>query len=63
MLLSIILFSRWDLSAVDLLPEYMKLCYRALLDAYSEFEKDLASKGILYGLPFAKESVSSFQLL
>ncbi|KAK9209502.1 hypothetical protein WN944_001868 [Citrus x changshan-huyou] len=48
---------RWDLSAIDLLPEYMRLCYRALLDAYSEFEKDLASKGILYGLPFAKESM------
>ncbi|KAH9803246.1 alpha-terpineol synthase [Citrus sinensis] len=48
---------RWDLSAIDLLPEYMKLCYSALLDAYSEFEKDLASKGILYGLPFAKESM------
>ncbi|KAK9209505.1 hypothetical protein WN944_001872 [Citrus x changshan-huyou] len=33
----------------------MKMCYRALMDAYSEFEKDLTSNGMLYGLPFAKE--------
>ncbi|KAK9209507.1 hypothetical protein WN944_001874 [Citrus x changshan-huyou] len=45
----------WDIDAIDLLPEHMKMCYRALMDAYSEFEKDLTSNGMLYGLPFAKE--------
>nr|BAP74389.1 delta-elemene synthase [Citrus jambhiri] len=50
---------RWDISAIDELPEYMKLCYRALLDVYSEAEKDLASQGKLYHLHYAKEAMKN----
>ncbi|KAK9209524.1 hypothetical protein WN944_001891 [Citrus x changshan-huyou] len=50
---------RWDISAIDQLPEYMKLCYRALLDVYSEAEKDLASQGKLYHLHYAKEAMKN----
>ncbi|KAK1372170.1 (+)-delta-cadinene synthase [Heracleum sosnowskyi] len=29
---------RWDTRDLDLLPDYMKVCYQALLDTYSEME-------------------------
>ncbi|KAK1368317.1 (+)-delta-cadinene synthase [Heracleum sosnowskyi] len=32
---------RWDTNALDLLPDYMKVCYQALLNTYSEMEKVL----------------------
>ena len=54
-------FLRWDINAIDQLPEYMKLCYRALIDVYNELEKDLASQGKLYRLHYAKEAVSTPQ--
>ena len=49
---------RWDISAIDQLPEYMKLCYEALLDVYKENERDFASEGKLFRLDYAKEAVS-----
>ncbi|KAH9743950.1 alpha-humulene/(-)-(E)-beta-caryophyllene synthase [Citrus sinensis] len=51
--------SRWDINAIDQLPEYMKLCYGALIDVYSEAEKDLASQGKLYRLHYAKEAMKN----
>nr|GMD74171.1 (-)-germacrene D synthase-like [Ipomoea batatas] len=36
--------TRWDPSVVNELPEYMRLCYVALLDVYAEIEKELAVK-------------------
>ncbi|KAK0598882.1 hypothetical protein LWI29_000321 [Acer saccharum] len=48
---------RWDISAIDQLPEYMKCCYEALLDVYSENEKDFACKGKLYRLDYAKDAM------
>ncbi|KAH9743948.1 alpha-humulene/(-)-(E)-beta-caryophyllene synthase [Citrus sinensis] len=50
---------RWDINAIDQLPEYMKLCYGALIDVYSEAEKDLASQGKLYRLHYAKEAMKN----
>ncbi|KAH9743793.1 alpha-humulene/(-)-(E)-beta-caryophyllene synthase [Citrus sinensis] len=50
---------RWDINAIDQLPEYMKLCYRALIDVYNEVEKDLASQGKLYRLHYAKEAMKN----
>ncbi|KAJ0044678.1 hypothetical protein Pint_04339 [Pistacia integerrima] len=50
---------RWDVSAMDQLPGYMKLCYQALLDVYSETEKDMANQGRLYRLHFAKEAMKT----
>ncbi|XP_052289130.1 (-)-germacrene D synthase isoform X1 [Citrus sinensis] len=50
---------RWDISAIDQLPEYMKLCYRALLDVFSEAEKDLAPQGKSYRLYYAKEAMKN----
>ncbi|XP_024044718.1 (-)-germacrene D synthase-like [Citrus clementina] len=50
---------RWDINAIDQLPEYMKLCYRALINVYSEVEKDLASQAKLYRLHYAKEAMKN----
>ncbi|KAL4619300.1 hypothetical protein ACB092_06G069100 [Castanea dentata] len=32
---------RWDISAIDQLSEYMKVCYQALLDVYYEMEEKI----------------------
>nr|XP_011458432.1 PREDICTED: (-)-germacrene D synthase-like isoform X2 [Fragaria vesca subsp. vesca]XP_011458435.1 PREDICTED: (-)-germacrene D synthase-like isoform X2 [Fragaria vesca subsp. vesca] len=48
---------RWDISAMDVLPEYMKFCYEALLDVYAEAEQGLASEGKSYRIDYAKEAM------
>ncbi|EXB50920.1 (-)-germacrene D synthase [Morus notabilis] len=49
---------RWDVSAMDKLPEYMKVCYKALLNVYDEIEENLATEdGKLYRLDYAKEAM------
>ncbi|CAN6576178.1 unnamed protein product [Malus baccata var. baccata] len=47
---------RWHFSAMDQLPEYMKVCYRALLDIYSEIHEKLAHEGKLYPMHHAREA-------
>ncbi|BFG29334.1 hypothetical protein CerSpe_156090 [Prunus speciosa] len=48
---------RWDISAMDHLPEYMKVCYQALLDVYVEIEENLANEGNLYRIHYARETM------
>ncbi|KAM7468990.1 hypothetical protein LguiA_007173 [Lonicera macranthoides] len=48
---------RWDTSALDQLPEYMTLCYQALLDVYTEMEENLSEDGTSYGVHHAKEAM------
>ncbi|PQP94756.1 terpene synthase [Prunus yedoensis var. nudiflora] len=48
---------RWDISAMDHLPEYMKICYQALLDVYVEIEENLANEGNLYSIHYAREAM------
>ena len=43
---------------MEILPEYMKICYQALLDVYTEMEDKLANEGNLYAIHYARESVS-----
>ncbi|KAK9275730.1 hypothetical protein L1049_022998 [Liquidambar formosana] len=50
---------RWDMSAIDQLPEYMKLSYRALLDVYCEIEEEMAKEGRSYRVHFAKETMKN----
>nr|A0A140KFG9.1 RecName: Full=Hedycaryol synthase; AltName: Full=(2E,6E)-hedycaryol synthase; AltName: Full=Terpene synthase 1; Short=CbTps1 [Camellia brevistyla]BAU68096.1 hedycaryol synthase [Camellia brevistyla] len=47
---------RWDASAMDELPDYMKTLYRALLNVYDEVERDLAKQGRAYGVHHSKEA-------
>ncbi|RVW37312.1 (-)-germacrene D synthase [Vitis vinifera] len=51
------LIFRWDISVIDQLPEYMRVCYRALLDVYSEIEEEMAKEGRSYRFYYAKEAV------
>ncbi|XP_044496681.1 (-)-germacrene D synthase-like [Mangifera indica] len=50
---------RWDMSVIDQLPDYMKLCYKALLDIYNEIESEMTNQKKLYRLDFAKEAMKS----
>ncbi|PRQ33701.1 putative lyase [Rosa chinensis] len=47
---------RWDVCAIDPLPDYMKVCYKALLEAYTEIEEQLAKEGKLYRIHYAREA-------
>ncbi|XP_050371154.1 (-)-germacrene D synthase-like [Argentina anserina] len=55
---------RWDISAVDQLPGYMRVCYEALLNTYSEIEENmcteieeqLPNKGNLSRVHYAREA-------
>nr|GME15966.1 (E,E)-germacrene B synthase-like isoform X2 [Ipomoea batatas] len=53
------IFTRWDATAVNELPEYMKICYMALLDVYAEMEKELAETGELYRIDYAKTEMKN----
>ncbi|KAK7824433.1 (-)-germacrene d synthase [Quercus suber] len=44
---------RWDINCVDQIPEYMKLCYKALLDVYEEIEDEMSKEGRSYLVYFA----------
>uniref|UniRef100_A0A7N2M889 Uncharacterized protein n=1 Tax=Quercus lobata TaxID=97700 RepID=A0A7N2M889_QUELO len=46
---------RWDISATDQLPEYMKVCYKALLDVYCEMEEKIG-EGRSYRIRHAIEA-------
>jgi len=53
------LTSRWDVSAIDGLPPYMKSCYLAILGVYAEMEEELAKRGESYRVDYAKNEVIS----
>ncbi|KAJ0096526.1 hypothetical protein Patl1_27260 [Pistacia atlantica] len=47
---------RWDISAIDQLPDYMQITYATLLDVYNEIETEMTSKGQLYPPSLCKRS-------
>ncbi|KAK4739454.1 hypothetical protein R3W88_003151 [Solanum pinnatisectum] len=48
-------FIRWDISQIDRLPEYMKVSFKALLDLYEDYEKELSKDGRSDVVHYAKE--------
>ncbi|GFS29275.1 terpenoid cyclases/Protein prenyltransferases superfamily protein [Actinidia rufa] len=50
---------RWEISALDKLPEYMKLCYQALLDIYSMIDEEMAKQGGSYRVDYAKSEMKN----
>nr|XP_015902223.2 terpene synthase 1-like [Ziziphus jujuba var. spinosa] len=48
---------RWDISAIDVLPDYMKFLYQAILDIYSDIEEHTTKEGRSYCVHYAKEAV------
>ncbi|KAL3844077.1 hypothetical protein ACJIZ3_001480 [Penstemon smallii] len=49
--------SRWDIKEMDRLPEYMKICYRALLDLYDEYDEELRQQGRSFAVHYAKSAM------
>ncbi|KAJ6301027.1 hypothetical protein OIU77_015351 [Salix suchowensis] len=49
---------RWEITAVDQLPQYMKVAYKALLDVYTEIEEAMVNEERSYRVYYAKEAVS-----
>ncbi|KDP36233.1 hypothetical protein JCGZ_09953 [Jatropha curcas] len=47
----------WDIACMDQLPEYMKLCYMALLDIYDEMERELSEQGSSSYIHYAKDEM------
>ncbi|KAG5546367.1 hypothetical protein RHGRI_018520 [Rhododendron griersonianum] len=48
---------RWEITALDQLPDYMKLCYQALLDAYNMMDEEMAKEGKSYCVDYAKSAM------
>ena len=42
---------------MDQLPDYMKICYEALLNVYIEIEEKVAKEGWSYRVHYGKEAV------
>ncbi|PHT64302.1 5-epiaristolochene synthase [Capsicum annuum] len=46
---------RWDIKEIDSLPDYMKISYKALLDLYKDYEKEMSRDGRSHVVYYAKE--------
>ncbi|XP_042478009.1 (-)-germacrene D synthase-like isoform X2 [Macadamia integrifolia] len=46
---------RWDISAMEQLPEYMKVIFSELLHVYNEIEENLKKEGQSYRVNYARE--------
>nr|UZT70950.1 terpene synthase 5 [Paeonia delavayi] len=51
--------NRWDISNIGQLPEYMQICYQALLDVYNEIEEAMNQQGRSYRLYYAKQAMKN----
>ncbi|KAL9232393.1 hypothetical protein vseg_007508 [Gypsophila vaccaria] len=50
-------FQRWEMSAMDELPEYMKVIYEAVIVTYSEMEEELVNEGRSFAIFYAKDAM------
>nr|WCC60124.1 terpene synthase [Pityopsis ruthii] len=48
---------RWSIACMDMLPDYMKLIYKTLLEVYEEMEEIMENNGKAYQVHYAKESM------
>ncbi|XP_028761758.1 (-)-germacrene D synthase-like [Neltuma alba] len=48
---------RWDISCLELLPEYMRFWYRALLDVYDEIKQEMTKEGREFCIKYAKDEM------
>lgn len=48
---------RWEVSALNQLPDYMKHVYQKLLDTYNMFDDEMAKQGRSYRVEYAKLAV------
>lgn len=47
---------------MDFLPEYMKFCYKALLDVYEEMEQEMVKEGRAFCVYYVKNEVNIINL-
>jgi (3S)-linalool synthase len=52
------LFCRWDLDAIEQLPEYMKICYMALYNTTNEIAYRIQKEHGLTVVSYLKRTVS-----
>ncbi|KAG5523020.1 hypothetical protein RHGRI_034987 [Rhododendron griersonianum] len=50
-------FTRWDVSAPDQLPNYIKHFYQKILDTYNMIEDEMAKQGRSYRVEYAKSAL------
>ncbi|XP_027355362.1 (-)-germacrene D synthase-like [Abrus precatorius] len=48
---------RWDISCMDFLPEYMKICYQALLDIFKEIEQEMDKEGRAFCVIYVRNEI------
>ncbi|XP_038682641.1 casbene synthase, chloroplastic-like [Tripterygium wilfordii] len=48
---------RWNIDAIDQMPEYMKCLYNVLMNVYHEFENQLKSEGRSYIVSYARDAM------
>ncbi|XP_042478646.1 (-)-germacrene D synthase-like [Macadamia integrifolia] len=48
---------RWDINAMDQLPEYMKVIFSELLHVYNDFEENLRKEGQSYRVNYGREAM------
>jgi len=47
---------------MDFLPEYMKFCYKAVLDVYDEMEQEMVKEGRTFCVIYGKNEVKILTL-
>lgn len=47
---------------MDFLPQYMKFCYKAVLDVYEEMEQEMVKEGRAFCVTYAKNEVKILTL-
>lgn len=50
---------RWDINAMEKLPEYMKVLYEIIFNFYEEIKQDINNDNMPYAIHYAKEGVRS----
>ncbi|GFP81463.1 vetispiradiene synthase 1 [Phtheirospermum japonicum] len=48
---------RWDIKEMEKLPDYMKICYKALLDLYDHYNEELRQQGRSFAVHYAKSTM------
>ena len=51
---------KWDITCIDQLQKYMKLCYKVLLDVFEEIEEEMCKDGRLDCVYYAKVAVRHY---
>ncbi|KAM3696524.1 hypothetical protein ACJW31_06G045400 [Castanea mollissima] len=49
--------TRWDISSTDQLPDYMQICYCALLDVFEAADEELAKQGRSYRVSYTTDAM------